>query len=98
MQRRALRASARSPQLEAPALQQPIERAGIASELEALVALHQKGALTDSEFAAAKAKLAAAKELQEEFLEREKRKTAERMAKKEATAAAAATQSTESSS
>jgi len=44
-------------------------------------------------------KLAAAKELQEEFLEREKRKTAERMAKKEATAAApAATQSTESSS
>ena len=43
--------------VEAPALQQPIERAGIASELEALVALHQKGALTDSEFAAAKAKL-----------------------------------------
>jgi len=41
-------------------------------------------------------KLAAAKELQEEFLEREKRKTAERMAKKEAAAAAAA-QSTESS-
>ena len=43
--------------VEAPALQEPIERAGIASELEALVALHQKGALTDSEFAAAKAKL-----------------------------------------
>merc|ERR1712216_25532 len=43
-------------------------------------------------------KLAAAKELQEEFLEREKRKTAERMAKKEAPAAAAATQSTETSS
>jgi len=32
-------------------------RSGIASELEALVALHQKGALTDGEFAAAKAKL-----------------------------------------
>ena len=29
----------------------------ISSELEALAALHQKGALTDSEFAAAKAKL-----------------------------------------
>ena len=43
--------------VEAPALQEPIERAGIASELEALVALHQKGALTDGEFAAAKAKL-----------------------------------------
>ena len=49
-------------------------------------------------FERALSKLAAAKELQEEFLEREKRKTAERMAKKEATAAAAATQSTESSS
>ena len=35
----------------------PIERAGISSELEALAALHRKGALTDSEFAAAKAKL-----------------------------------------
>ena len=35
----------------------PIERAGISSGLEALAALHQKGALTDSEFAAAKAKL-----------------------------------------
>jgi len=43
--------------VEAPALQEPIERAGIASELEALAALHQKGALTDGEFAAAKAKL-----------------------------------------
>ncbi len=43
--------------VEAPALQEPIERAGIASELEALGALHQKGALTDGEFAAAKAKL-----------------------------------------
>ena len=31
--------------------------AGISSELEALAALHQKGALTDGEFAAAKAKL-----------------------------------------
>ena len=30
---------------------------GISSELEALAALHQKGALTDGEFAAAKAKL-----------------------------------------
>ena len=30
---------------------------GISSELEALAALHQKGALTDSEFAAAKARL-----------------------------------------
>ena len=30
---------------------------GISSELEALAALYQKGALTDSEFAAAKAKL-----------------------------------------
>ena len=30
---------------------------GMSSELEALAALHQKGALTDSEFAAAKAKL-----------------------------------------
>jgi hypothetical protein len=29
----------------------------ISSELEALAALHRKGALTDSEFAAAKAKL-----------------------------------------
>ena len=35
----------------------PIERAGISSGLEALAALHRKGALTDSEFAAAKAKL-----------------------------------------
>ena len=35
----------------------PIERAGISSELEALAALHQKGALTDGEFAAAKTKL-----------------------------------------
>ena len=34
-----------------------IERAGISSGLEALAALHRKGALTDSEFAAAKAKL-----------------------------------------
>ena len=31
--------------------------AGISSALEALAALHQKGALTDGEFAAAKAKL-----------------------------------------
>ena len=31
--------------------------AGISSELGALAALHQKGALTDGEFAAAKAKL-----------------------------------------
>ena len=30
---------------------------GISSELGALAALHQKGALTDGEFAAAKAKL-----------------------------------------
>ena len=30
---------------------------GISSELEALATLHRKGALTDSEFAAAKAKL-----------------------------------------
>ena len=30
---------------------------GVSSELEALAALHGKGALTDSEFAAAKAKL-----------------------------------------
>ena len=35
----------------------PIERAGISSGLEALAALHRKGALTDGEFAAAKAKL-----------------------------------------
>ena len=35
----------------------PQERVGISSELEALAALHQKGALTDGEFAAAKAKL-----------------------------------------
>ena len=34
-----------------------IERAGISSGLEALAALHRKGALTDGEFAAAKAKL-----------------------------------------
>ena len=34
-----------------------IERTGISSGLEALAALHRKGALTDSEFAAAKAKL-----------------------------------------
>ena len=46
-----------SENVEAPALQEPIERAGIASELETLVALHQKGVLTDGEFAAAKAKL-----------------------------------------
>ena len=35
----------------------PAQHAGISSELEALAALHQKGALTDGEFAAAKAKL-----------------------------------------
>ena len=35
----------------------PAQRAGISSGLEALAALHRKGALTDSEFAAAKAKL-----------------------------------------
>ena len=35
----------------------PAQHAGISSELEALAALHQKGALTDVEFAAAKAKL-----------------------------------------
>ena len=35
----------------------PAQHAGISSALEALAALHGKGALTDSEFAAAKAKL-----------------------------------------
>ena len=35
----------------------PAQHAGISSELEALAALHQKGALTDGEFAAAKTKL-----------------------------------------
>ena len=35
----------------------PAPQGGISSALEALAALHQKGALTDSEFAAAKAKL-----------------------------------------
>ena len=41
----------------APAPHERIERTGISSGLEALAALHRKGALTDSEFAAAKAKL-----------------------------------------
>ena len=41
----------------AVAPQEPIERTGVASELEKLVELHQKGALTDDEFAAAKTKL-----------------------------------------
>ena len=35
----------------------PAQHAGISSELEALATLHRKGALTDGEFAAAKAKL-----------------------------------------
>ena len=35
----------------------PAPQGGISSALEALAALHRKGALTDSEFAAAKAKL-----------------------------------------
>ena len=35
----------------------PAPQGGISSALEALAALHQKGALTDGEFAAAKAKL-----------------------------------------
>ena len=41
----------------APVPHEPIERKDLTSELERLTSLHQKGALADGEFAAAKARL-----------------------------------------